>query len=113
LRFIQPRSLGSKPSDEWTVPLCPLHHRSLHDAGREEEWWRAKGIDAKAEAEKLWQSMPAPAPDLIRPTVATVASIGPQHTASTAPVEPPGPPPTDSEGRSLPVNLDADAPRLG
>jgi len=112
LRFIQPRSLGSKPSDEWTVPLCPLHHRSLHDAGREEEWWRAKGIDAKAEAEKLWQSMHAPAPDLIRPTVATVASIGPQHTASTAPVEPPGPPPTDSEGQSLPVNLDADAPRL-
>ena len=54
LRFIQPRSLGSKPSDEWTVPLCFIHHRALHDVGREEEWWRDKGIDAKTEAERLW-----------------------------------------------------------
>lgn len=60
LRFIQPRSLGSKPSDEWTVPLCPIHHRALHDAGREAEWWLAKGIDAKAEAERLWQTKHAP-----------------------------------------------------
>jgi hypothetical protein len=35
LRFAQPRSMGSKVSDEWTVPLCFLHHRALHDAGNE------------------------------------------------------------------------------
>jgi hypothetical protein len=55
LRFAQPRSLGSKVSDEWTVPLCLLHHRALHDFGSEERWWEQMGIDALAEAEKLWQ----------------------------------------------------------
>lgn len=66
LRFAQPRSMGSKVSDEWTVPLCSLHHRALHDVGNEEAWWQEHGIDAKAEAEKLWRqshgaSAPAPA----------------------------------------------------
>ena len=54
LRFAQPRGLSSKPSDEWTVPLCLLHHRALHDAGSEERWWEEQHIDAKAEAERLW-----------------------------------------------------------
>ena len=54
LRFAQPRSMGSKVSDEWTVPLCFLHHRALHDVGSEEAWWGEKGIDAKAEAQRLW-----------------------------------------------------------
>lgn len=54
LRFIQLRSLGRKPSDEWTVPLCPIHHGTLHDVGSEEEWWQINGIDAKTEAERLW-----------------------------------------------------------
>ena len=48
------------------MPLCPIHHRSLHDAGREDEWWQAKGIDAKAEAEKLWRAT--------HPAVAVVAA---------------------------------------
>ena len=56
LRFIQPRSLGSKLCDEWTVLPCPIHHRSLHDAGREEQWWQINGMDAKAGAERLWAS---------------------------------------------------------
>lgn len=54
LRFAQPRALGSKVSDEWTVPLCLLHHRALHDFGAEEEWWQQTGINAHREAEKLW-----------------------------------------------------------
>jgi hypothetical protein len=54
LLFAQPRALASKPSDEWTVPLCLLHHRALHDVGAEEKWWAEKGIDAKTEAERLW-----------------------------------------------------------
>jgi hypothetical protein len=54
LRFAQLRSMGSKVSDEWTVPLCFLHHRALHDIGFEEAWWSEKGIDAKQEASKLW-----------------------------------------------------------
>ena len=55
LRFAQPRGLSSKPSDEWTVPLCLLHHRALHEAGSEEKWWEEQRIDARAEAEKLWR----------------------------------------------------------
>ena len=33
LRFAQPRALGLKVSDEFTVPLCRGHHRQLHQAG--------------------------------------------------------------------------------
>jgi DNA recombination protein Rad52 len=54
LKFAQPRALASKPSDEWTVPLCLLHHRALHDVGAEETWWEEHGIDAKGEAQRLW-----------------------------------------------------------
>ena len=47
--------MSSKVSDEWAVPLCHVHHRALHDIGDEESWWGAKGINAKAEAVKLWR----------------------------------------------------------
>jgi hypothetical protein len=30
LRFARPRALGRKVSDEYTVPVCRLHHRELH-----------------------------------------------------------------------------------
>jgi DNA recombination protein Rad52 len=30
LRFAQPRAMGLKVSDEFTVPLCRTHHRQLH-----------------------------------------------------------------------------------
>jgi DNA recombination protein Rad52 len=33
IRFAQPRALGSKVGDQWTVPLCNTHHRALHDTG--------------------------------------------------------------------------------
>ena len=33
LRFAQPRALGMKVSDEFTVPLCREHHRQLHHSG--------------------------------------------------------------------------------
>jgi Rad52/22 family double-strand break repair protein len=36
LRFAQPRALGLKVSDEFTVPLCRGHHRQLHQTGNEE-----------------------------------------------------------------------------
>jgi len=54
LRFAQPRALGHKVSDKWVVPLCALHHQSLHTMGDERTWWRHKGIDPVARAEKLW-----------------------------------------------------------
>jgi hypothetical protein len=41
LRFAQPRALGRKVSDQFTVPLCRLHHRELHRHGDEVTWWAA------------------------------------------------------------------------
>lgn len=35
LKFAQPRALGRKVSDEFTVPLCRLHHQDLHRHGNE------------------------------------------------------------------------------
>jgi hypothetical protein len=55
LRFMQPRALSLKVSDEFTVPLCALHHRDLHLAGNELSWWEAKNIDPAPEAENLWR----------------------------------------------------------
>jgi ERF superfamily len=36
LRYLQPRALGRKPSDEFAVPLCRVHHRAAHRAGDDE-----------------------------------------------------------------------------
>lgn len=46
LRFAQPRALGLKVSDEFTVPLCRGHHRQLHQAGDEVAWWNDLDINA-------------------------------------------------------------------
>jgi DNA recombination protein Rad52 len=55
LRFIQPRAMGLKVSDEFTVPLCRGHHRQLHQAGNEVAWWENLQIDALATARDLWK----------------------------------------------------------
>lgn len=55
LRFAQPRALGRKVSDEFTVPLCALHHRALHDAGDEPGWWARNRIDPLPAARALWE----------------------------------------------------------
>jgi hypothetical protein len=55
LRYMQPRALGRKASDEFAVPLCRVHHRAVHRAGNEQAWWKAAGIDAAKIARKLWK----------------------------------------------------------
>jgi hypothetical protein len=55
LRFAQPRALGIKVSDEFTVPLCRGHHRQLHQAGNEVAWWKTLNIDALPVARQLWE----------------------------------------------------------
>jgi hypothetical protein len=42
-------------SDEFTVPVCRLHHRELHLSGDEAAWWRSLNIDPLPVALKLWQ----------------------------------------------------------
>jgi len=55
VRFAQPKATGRKVSDEWVVPLCATHHRSLHTVGDEVKWWKMCGIDPIAHAERLWR----------------------------------------------------------
>ena len=55
LRFAQPRALGLKVSDEFTVPLCRGHHRQLHQAGNEVAWWDQLKIDALRVARQFWE----------------------------------------------------------
>jgi hypothetical protein len=56
LRFAQPRALGRKVSDEFTVPVCRLHHRELHRHGDEAAWWTGVKIDPVPIALALWRS---------------------------------------------------------
>ena len=55
LRFAQPRALGLKVSDEFTVPLCRGHHRQLHQVGNEVAWWDNFKINALKIAKELWE----------------------------------------------------------
>jgi len=55
LRFAQPRALGLKVSDEFTVPLCRGHHRQLHQAGNEVAWWEKLKIKPLDIAKQQWE----------------------------------------------------------
>jgi len=55
IRFAQPRALGRKVSDEYTVPVCRLHHRELHAYGDEASWWAAVSVDPLPIALELWR----------------------------------------------------------
>jgi len=54
LKFAQPRSLGRKVSDEFTVPLCRDHHRDLHRFGNELAWWTNLQIEPIEAARDFW-----------------------------------------------------------
>jgi ERF superfamily len=55
IRFAQPPALGRKVSDEYTVPVCRLHHRELHRYGDEASWWAGVSIDPLPVALELWR----------------------------------------------------------
>jgi ERF superfamily len=56
LRFMQPRALGWKVSDEFVAPLCRIHHRAVHRVSDERAWWKQVGIDPAKVARKLWRN---------------------------------------------------------
>ncbi len=56
LRFAQPRAMAKKVSDEFTVPLCAIHHHELHMRGNETVWWTDKNIDPLPFAEEFWRA---------------------------------------------------------
>jgi hypothetical protein len=76
LRYLQPRALGRKVSDEFAVPLCRSHHRAVHRAGDEKAWWQAAGIDPINAARQLWRQTRLNSPDLHQPDVLVRPQIG-------------------------------------
>ena len=79
LRFAQPRALGLKVSDEFTVPLCRGHHRQLHQAGNEVTWWENLKINALPIAKGLWEQT--------RPKSAAAETQQTNEIAAKAPTE--------------------------
>ena len=55
LKFAEPRAMGRKVSDEYTVPLCREHHQQLHRHGNESAWWANMQISPLKIASELWQ----------------------------------------------------------
>jgi hypothetical protein len=58
LKFAQPKALGRKVSDEFTVPLCRDHHHELHRYGNEAAWWANMQVAPLEAAKELWQTSP-------------------------------------------------------
>jgi hypothetical protein len=56
LKVAQPRGLGRKVSDEFTVPLCRTHHQDLHRHGNEKAWWANVQIEPLPIARELWEA---------------------------------------------------------
>jgi hypothetical protein len=55
VRYAQSKGLSIKVSDEFTVPLCAIHHNQIHTTGKEREWWQERNIDPVKIASGLWQ----------------------------------------------------------
>jgi hypothetical protein len=62
LKIAQPRSLGRKVSDEFTVPLCREHHQALHRHGNEANWWANMQVAPLPIAKELWEVSPVHGP---------------------------------------------------
>jgi hypothetical protein len=78
LTFTQPRALGRRVSDEFTVPVCRVHHRELHRSGDEAAWWRRLNIDPLPVALKLWQQSRADGE--LFPSIQGVTHVEPAKT---------------------------------
>jgi hypothetical protein len=74
LTFCQKRALSLKVSDEFSVPLCALHHDELHRGGPERVWWEAKGIDPQPIAAELWGKSRVPSRLGLEPAAALQAT---------------------------------------
>ena len=55
VRFAQSKGLALKVSDEFTVPLCAIHHSENHSTGDERSWWQKHNTEPLAIARSLWE----------------------------------------------------------
>jgi DNA recombination protein Rad52 len=90
IRFAQPRALGLKVSDEFTVPLCNGHHDSLHNTGDERAWWARHGIlDPLQISNRLWAASRNKAGEGTC-RLSRMASHGPRYRPARQPRSHPG-----------------------
>jgi hypothetical protein len=79
IRYAQSKGFSLKVSDEFTVPLCAIHHHQIHTTGKEREWWQERNVDPLVVASRLWQETRerSPAiPQLIEPSEPKSESVG-------------------------------------
>jgi DNA recombination protein Rad52 len=75
IRHAQSRGLGLKVSDEFTVPLCAIHHHQNHATGDERRWWQDHAIDPLPVAQELWRkSHPNQPQEVLKPAEDTASS---------------------------------------
>ena len=55
IRFAQSKGVALKVSDEFTVPLCAIHHSENHSTGDERSWWQKHNTEPLAIARSLWE----------------------------------------------------------
>ena len=56
IRYAQAKGIALKVSDEFTVPLCAIHHSENHATGDERRWWQERKIDPLVAAQELWKA---------------------------------------------------------
>lgn len=50
------RGWSLKAGDNFTIPICPAHHRALHDDGNEIEFLDLYGVNGLEIAQELWRA---------------------------------------------------------
>jgi DNA recombination protein Rad52 len=68
VRYAQSRGLALKVSDEFTVPLCAIHHSENHATGDERRWWEQHKIDPLVVAGALWRQRRMPSAPPVKPS---------------------------------------------
>src|SRR5258708_39931719 len=89
---MQPRALGNRVSDEFTVPVCRIHHRELHRHGDEAAWWGKVHIAPVPFAHRLWQHT-----RLNSELAPTIAGITPSQAAKSHHTSVPAPADTNND----------------
>jgi DNA recombination protein Rad52 len=87
VRYAQRRGLNIKVSDEFTVPLCAIHHQQLHNTTKEREWWQHRKIDPVMVAGTLWRESQKRAADTAEavtqvPIYSSDASAAPRESST-------------------------------
>ena len=54
IRYAQAKGIPLKVSDEYSVPLCAIHHMENNAFGDERSWWEEQKLDPLPLPEQLW-----------------------------------------------------------